>query len=232
VKFHFFSALFMGVFAAGCFAFLFKDLSGGEIEFLIDSFYEKTHTKIWLGSQTQLNIAANASIVLFIAGDVVFDQIIQEAEEALADAQRAGIKKTKTHRMGKAIAAIQIKKKIILVDDDVDLCDIVRFAFEQHGFAVEVFNSATEALHYFAQLHDLEQNTLIILDRRLPDGDGIDVLHRIHDKFPGTIKAIFLSSVATEKEILESLKSGAMDYVTKPFSLEVLMEKASILLSK
>jgi two-component system, cell cycle response regulator len=231
-KSHFFSAIFMGIFTGGGLAFLFKDLSGQELEFLIDSFYEKIQSKTWF-TQTQHKLTANASIVLFNTKEAPLSEIFQRAEQTLSEAQNRGMDQTEICQLGATLpSSHQHDKKIILVDDDADLCDIVHFAFKQHGFDVKEFHTVAETLRYFSQLCDIEHNTLIILDRRLPDGDGIDILRRIQDQFPGMIKAIFLSSLSTEKEILKSLRSGALDYITKPFNMEVLIEKASILLSK
>lgn len=232
LKSHFFSTQFKGLAPDGGFAFLFKDITGGEIEFLMDSFYEKIGSKIWISSQTHLKITASTAAILFFTGEVTLQQALEEAPSTLKKAQEEGPSRIEIRRIGEKISMPTAVRRIILVDDDTDLCDIIQFTFEKHGFVTKAFHNATDALHFFAQLQTLEDNTLLILDRQLPDGDGIDVLRKIRDKFPGVIKVIFLSSLTTEKEILESLRAGALDYVTKPFSAEVLIEKASILLSK
>jgi DNA-binding response OmpR family regulator len=123
---------------------------------------------------------------------------------------------------------------IVLLDDDEDLLKMLRYAFGAHDHEVKSFTSAKAALEYFANAKNVKNTDLLILDRVLRDADGLDVLKEIqskHDKKDIPI-VIFLSVLSTEKDMLEGLETGAVEYITKPFSLAVLMDVCQALLSK
>lgn len=122
--------------------------------------------------------------------------------------------------------------KIVIVDDDEDLQKILSFAFSSEGFEVKSIISGTEALTYLLNQENLQTVSLLILDRMLPDMDGIQILEQLGDKFPKHIPVLILSVLSAEKDVLAGLKRGAVDYVIKPFSLPILMEKASRLLTQ
>ncbi|MCC5832198.1 MAG: response regulator [Chlamydiales bacterium] len=231
MKTHFSTSVCMGTLSPGYFCLLFKRLSGSEIEFLLSSFFEKIQSKMMLPSRTDLQLSAVASAVLFSAKDAKLEEIAKVCGKGLLEAIRQGINTCKISRFGEFSTKPDYGKQIILVDDDLDLCEILEFAFEKYGYHVTKFHNLRDSLLFFAGLPQVEKDTLVILDRRLPDGDGLDLLRKIYDKFP-RLKAIFLSSVSNEQEILDALRAGALDYLVKPFSIEVLLEKVSIFLNR
>jgi two-component system alkaline phosphatase synthesis response regulator PhoP len=111
---------------------------------------------------------------------------------------------------------------VIVVDDDKDLLKLIAFSLKQKGFSVQVFERGRTALQYMAKKRNLQSVCLILLDRLLPDMDGLDVLR----KLDGQIPVLILSVLSTEKDMLDGLKRGAVDYMAKPFSMSILMEKS------
>ena len=124
------------------------------------------------------------------------------------------------------------KKRVIIVDDDEDLLALLIAAFQAQGFEPKGINNGTEAVAYLMDEKNQISTCLLILDRLLPDMNGMDILRQFRSKFDTKIPVLILSGLSSEKDILEGLKKGAVDYVTKPFSLPILMEKALALMAR
>ncbi len=127
---------------------------------------------------------------------------------------------------------VEKKKVIIIIDDDEDLLKLLTFSFEEKGFIVHGITTGKEALQYILDEKNLQNVSLLILDRILPDMDGIDILKQFLKKFQDRVPVLILSVLSSEKDILTGLKHGAVDYETKPFSILILMEKALALMAK
>ncbi len=124
------------------------------------------------------------------------------------------------------------KKTIVIVDDDEDLLKLLVAAFKAKGFSVKTMTTGKEGLSFLTDEKNNKDISLVILDRILPDMDGIEILKKIHSQFPHFAPVLILSVLTAEKDVLKGLKSGAVDYMGKPFSLPVLMEKALVLIGK
>ena len=118
------------------------------------------------------------------------------------------------------------KNKIIIVDDDEDLLKLLASSFKSKGFEVKTFATGKEGLAYLTADKNLTHAALIILDRMLPDMDGIEILKAFKSKTSVDVPVLILSVLSSEKDVLIGLKKGAVDYVPKPFSLPVFMQKA------
>lgn len=116
--------------------------------------------------------------------------------------------------------------KIILVDDDANILTSVSMAFEEEGFEVKTYNDGIEALR------GLQENPadLAIIDIKMPRMDGLELLTKIRQF--SSIPIIFLSSKDDEVDQLLGLRSGADDYITKPFSQRLLIERTRALLRR
>lgn len=121
-------------------------------------------------------------------------------------------------------------KKIIIVDDDRDLLDMLMFSFESEGFEVIGIDNGSMALSYLKDEKNLESVCLLILDRLLQDMDGLDILRQIEPTWQKRIPVLILSVLSSEKDMLAGLRHGAIDYMAKPFSLPVLIGKALALI--
>ena len=115
---------------------------------------------------------------------------------------------------------------ILVVDDEPDLCDILRFNLEDAGYTVHTAHSASEALAFGVTNADL-----ILLDVMMPGMDGFALARRLKAA-PSTaqIPIIFLTARDSEEDTVSGLDLGADDYIAKPFSIrEVLARVAAVL---
>jgi DNA-binding response OmpR family regulator len=119
--------------------------------------------------------------------------------------------------------------RILIVDDDVLLCDLVRMALEHAGFAVETAHSAAQALDMLrAQPADL-----VSLDVMMADINGFDMLRRMkNDPALASIPVVFLSARIEAIAQQTGLEAGAVDYLPKPISQTTLVERIQAILAK
>lgn len=119
------------------------------------------------------------------------------------------------------------KKKILVVDDEPDVTELVSYNLKAKGFHVESLNDATASLSKARQYHP----DLIILDIMMPDLSGIQICRILrNDNKLARIPIIFLTAKAEPQDRIEGLESGADDYLAKPFSpKELILRVESIL---
>ena len=143
----------------------------------------------------------------------------KETEPKVAEAPKAAAP-TKTE-----------KKKVVIVDDDDDILNLLEHEFHEIGFEVEKFKNGNDAQKYLLNEDNLTDVFLIVLDRMLPDMDGLDILQKFLAESPkAKIPVLIVSALNDEKDIVSGLQKGAIDYITKPFSVFMLMQKAMNLL--
>ncbi len=120
-------------------------------------------------------------------------------------------------------------KKILIVDDEVDLVETVRFPLELEGYHVLVSYNGEDALNQARE----ENPDLIILDLMLPKLDGYKVCRLLKfDERYKHIPILMLTAKTQEKDKILGKETGADEYITKPFDLDDLMEKVKGYLSK
>jgi DNA-binding response OmpR family regulator len=110
------------------------------------------------------------------------------------------------------------RAKILLVEDHPDTAHVVRFILEQHGYDVRHARSCTDA----CAVADGAQLDLLICDIGLPDGNGVDLLRMIC--LNRSLPAIAVSGYGTEEDIRRSLEAGFLAHLTKPFSVDALLQ--------
>ena len=116
--------------------------------------------------------------------------------------------------------------KIALVDDDRNILTSVSMTLEAEGFEVETYNDGQQALDAFnRKLPDMA-----VLDIKMPRMDGMDLLQRLRQKT--SMPVIFLTSKDDEIDEVLGLRMGADDYVKKPFSQRLLVERIRALLRR
>ncbi len=113
-------------------------------------------------------------------------------------------------------------KKILVVDDDLTTIKIISHFLKKENYRVRTSLSGMDGLKKAFQ----ETPDLILLDVMMPDLNGFQFLSIYRkDKENGRIPVVILSSLSEEADVLKGLEIGAMDYITKPFSPQVLMAK-------
>ena len=119
---------------------------------------------------------------------------------------------------------------VLAVDDEEHITELVAMALGYHGFEVERAASGRAALDAV----DGRRPDLIVLDVMLPDLDGFEVARRLRQsEGAGTrVPIIFLTARDTTADKVEGLRLGTDDYVTKPFSIEELMERVKAVLRR
>jgi two-component system OmpR family response regulator len=116
--------------------------------------------------------------------------------------------------------------RILVVDDDPHIREVIGFALEQVGHEVVAVGSGEEALRRFAA----QPCDLIVLDVVLPGVDGLDVCRRLRES--SAVPVLFLSSRDEEVDRVIGLELGGDDYLTKPFSPRELVARVKAILRR
>ncbi|MFC1734678.1 response regulator [Candidatus Hydrogenedentota bacterium] len=115
-----------------------------------------------------------------------------------------------------------MNKKVIIVDDEVDLTKLAKMKLENAGYECLVLNNSQNAFETIKR----EAPCVVILDVMMPGITGYDLCRRIRkDPITYTIPILIFSALGQEPEILHGLEQGADDYLVKPFSPERLIER-------
>lgn len=105
--------------------------------------------------------------------------------------------------------------RLLLIEDDIALCDSMKFWLEREGFTIDVCHDGEEGIYLIRQrVHDL-----VLLDRMLPGMDGMQVLSRMRREGIA-VPAILVTALGELGDRVEGLNCGADDYIVKPFALE------------
>lgn len=115
---------------------------------------------------------------------------------------------------------------IALVDDDRNILTSVSMTLEAEGFDVITYNDGQSALDGFSR----SMPDMAVLDIKMPRMDGMDLLHRLRQK--SSLPVIFLTSKDDEIDEVLGLRMGADDYVRKPFSQRLLVERIRAILRR
>ena len=110
---------------------------------------------------------------------------------------------------------------VLLVDDDVPFAQVLGKRLRARGMHVWVAASGPQALGVLTASPEVE---VVVLDVRMPEMDGLEVLRRIKGEFP-LVEVIMLSGHATMDDAVDGMMRGAFDYLLKPCPLEVLEAK-------
>lgn len=110
-------------------------------------------------------------------------------------------------------------KSVLLVDDDGDLRSTLREIFVMENYAVVEACTYSEALERLGGDFDIA-----LFDYYLPDGNGVDLLHKVRKTSP-SLPVIIMTGFGTEEIAIRSFRSGAADYVRKPFDIHFLLHK-------
>jgi two-component system, OmpR family, alkaline phosphatase synthesis response regulator PhoP len=117
--------------------------------------------------------------------------------------------------------------KILVVDDEKDLCEILQFNLESEGYEVETANSAEEALR-----KPLSEFDLILLDVMMGGMSGFKAADTIRKQKQLDVPIIFITAKSGENDMLTGFNIGADDYIEKPFSLKEVIARVKAVLKR
>jgi two-component system response regulator ChvI len=127
---------------------------------------------------------------------------------------------------GSGVMTMKEKSTIVLVDDERNILSSLRTALEAEGYKVRTYSEGKAALEALAE----EPADLGIFDIKMPVMDGMELLRRVRQQ--SEMPVIFLTSKDEEIDELFGLKMGADDYITKPFSLRLVVERVRAILRR
>ena len=123
---------------------------------------------------------------------------------------------------------METKNRILVVDDEEDLCEILKFNLENEGYLVDTANSAEEALKL-----DIGAYSLLLLDVMMGEISGFKMANMIKkNKKTAHIPIIFITAKDTENDTVTGFNLGADDYMSKPFSLREVIARIKAVLRR
>jgi CheY-like chemotaxis protein/HPt (histidine-containing phosphotransfer) domain-containing protein len=115
--------------------------------------------------------------------------------------------------------------EVIVVEDDPTLAELLTFGLEARGYRFVHYRNGREALEALRVLETHGQTPLLLLDVDLPALDGYSIFEALQQDCPGKYRVVFTTVHGSETEQLRGLEAGALDYMVKPMSLRVALEK-------
>ena len=120
------------------------------------------------------------------------------------------------------------KHRILVVDDEQDLCEILKFNLETEGYEVDTANSAEEAI-----VKDIPSYNLLLLDVMMGEMSGLAMAKKLKaDERTCNVPIIFLTARDTENDTVTGFNLGADDYISKPFSIREVMVRIRAVLRR
>src|SRR2546425_1279025 len=115
--------------------------------------------------------------------------------------------------------------EVIYVEDDAALAELLEYGLRAHGYRFSAYRNGRDALRELLGLDVRGTRPLLLLDVDLPALDGYSILAALERERPGAYRVVFTTVHGTEEEQLRGLEAGALDYLVKPISLRVALEK-------
>ena len=120
--------------------------------------------------------------------------------------------------------------RILIIDDDRELCVLMKKCVEQEHLSAVTANCGAEGLRLFDENKNSSILSLVILDVMMPDIDGFQVLKKIRET--SNVPVLMLTAKSGEEDKVSGLRLGADDYLTKPFSISELMARVNSLIRR
>lgn len=118
------------------------------------------------------------------------------------------------------------KLKILIIEDDIALAEGLKLNLELSGFAASIAFAIKDAKRKL----DAGHADLLLLDVNLPDGDGVTFANEIRNR--REIPIIFLTARDMDEDMIAGFQAGADDYITKPFNVQVLIQRVNAVLRR
>lgn len=122
---------------------------------------------------------------------------------------------------------MEYMEKILVVDDEQNMCKILKIVFEKDGFIVETASNGKSAL----EIIENSSIDLVIADLKMPDMDGIELLKAVQ-KLGIHVPFIIISAYGTISSAVEAMKIGAEDFITKPFNKNLIRHRVAGIIQK
>ncbi len=164
-------------------------------------------------------------------------QVAAEIEEA-AKAWRTGAGAAASDRGGLAQVLVarlraafgpslgpSVLPDVFIIEDDAALIELFEYGLGSRGYKSRVLRNGRVALELLRALPVGDAHPLLLLDVDLPGMDGYSLFHLLQRERPGVFRVVFLTVHGGEDEQLRALEGGAIDYLVKPVSLRVALEK-------
>lgn len=119
------------------------------------------------------------------------------------------------------------KYKILVVDDEEDICEILQYNLTQAGYAVDTAHSSEEALYKLKN-----QYHLLLLDIMMDGISGLKLAQLLREEYNNSIPIIFISALDTETDVLNGFNKGGDDYIAKPFSIKEVVARVKAVLTR
>ncbi len=119
-----------------------------------------------------------------------------------------------------------MKKSILIIDDDTDLCKLLKKYLENENYLVDISHTGTDGLNL---IHN-KSYYLIVLDIMLPQMNGFEVLTNLRKK--SSVPVLMLTAKDSETDKVSGLRAGADDYITKPFSINEFIARVQSLIRR
>ena len=117
--------------------------------------------------------------------------------------------------------------RILVVDDEEDLCEILKYNLETEGYQVDTALSGEEALE-----KDVASYQLILLDVMMSGMSGYEMAERLRSEQGNEVPIIFLTAKGEERDMLRGFSAGGDDYIVKPFSVQEVLARVSAVLRR
>jgi DNA-binding response OmpR family regulator len=121
---------------------------------------------------------------------------------------------------------MNLKNSVLVIDDDIEICELLIDILEEHGYTVSISNNAQQAKDLLSNHH----YDLIFLDLILPDMNGLILMQYI--KSLSNTPVIMLSGLGSDSDVIVGLEVGADDYIPKPFHPRVVIARAKAVIRR
>ena len=119
------------------------------------------------------------------------------------------------------------KSKILIVDDEEDICDILQYNLQQAGYIADTASCSEEALYKLKHTYHL-----LLLDIMMDGINGLKLAQLLREDYGNNIPIIFISALDTESDIISGFDKGGDDYIAKPFSVKEVIARVNAILNR
>ena len=119
------------------------------------------------------------------------------------------------------------KFKILIVDDEEDICEILQYNLQQAGYIADTASCSEEALFKLKHTYHL-----LLLDIMMDGINGLKLARLLREDYGNSIPIVFISALDTESDIIKGFDKGGDDYIAKPFSVKEVIARVNAILNR